>query len=153
MGEDSFSFFDMLLDLMNGETGQLKEEFSDLIREVFSAAADPGEGALCRNSSSCAGGGSFDKNLRTSFRKARWGSEFLCYLSAASDYAGQGLLGEMIWSFWNFLRGWELYESPLSGLLPGCGSGRGHCGKRHVLSAGTVAITAVQVLLAGVICK
>ena len=35
MGEDGFSFFDMLLDLMNGETGQLKEEFSDLIREVF----------------------------------------------------------------------------------------------------------------------
>ena len=35
LGEDSFSFFDMLLDLMNGETGQLKEEFSDLIREVF----------------------------------------------------------------------------------------------------------------------
>ena len=35
LGEDSFSFFDMLLDLMNGETGQLKEEFSGLIREVF----------------------------------------------------------------------------------------------------------------------
>ncbi len=27
LGEDSFSFFDMLLDLMNGETGQLRKSF------------------------------------------------------------------------------------------------------------------------------
>ncbi len=41
-------------------------------------------------------------------------------------------LGELLERLGNFMN-W-----PLSGLLFGCGGGRGHCGKRHVLSAGAV---------------
>ena len=94
LGEDSFSFFDMLLDLMNGETGQLKEEFSDLIREVFLRQLIQEKALFVEILLLVLAAALFDEFYAPLFRGPDRGSEFLCYLPAASDYAGQGLRGD-----------------------------------------------------------